>query len=80
MKTILAVLLIGAVAGCASFKEHQVEVVRAHVIKLDTVYRYPDMLKQLTWKDNDNMIYVSYVSVYDGSFSVGSSMLMLRRR
>ncbi len=80
MKTILMLLSIWAITGCANFKEIQVDMVQAKLVKLDTVYRYPDLLKQLTWKDQDNLEYVSFVSIYDQSFSVGSSMMVLRRK
>ncbi len=81
MKTILLPLVLIAAAGCASLREtQQVDMVTAKVIRIDTVFRYPDRLKQLTWKDNDDIQYVSYVSMYNEMYSVGSSMYVMRKR
>ena len=81
MKTILLPLVLIAAAGCTSLREtQQVDMVTAKVIRIDTVFRYPDRLKQLTWKDNDDIQYVSYVSMYNEMYSVGSSMYVMRKR
>ena len=81
MKTILLPLVLIAAAGCTSLREtQQVDMVTAKVIRIDTVFRYPDHLKQLTWKDNDDIQYVSYVSMYNEMYYVGSSMYVMRKR
>ena len=81
MKTILLPLALIAAAGCANLKEtQQVDMVQAKVIKIDTVYRYPEHLKQLTWKDNDDIRYISYVSIYNEMYAIGSSMYVMRKR
>ena len=81
MKTILLPLALIAAAGCASLKEtQQVDMVQAKVIKIDNVYRYPEHLKQLTWKDNDDIRYISYVSIYNEMYAIGSSMYVMRKR
>ena len=81
MKTILLPLALIAAAGCASLKEtQQVDMVQAKVIKIDTVYRYPEHMKQLTWKDNDDIRYISYVSIYNEMYAIGSSMYVMRKR
>jgi hypothetical protein len=80
MKIILAALGVTAIIGCGSSKEIQVDMVRAKVIKTDTVYRYPEYVKQVTWKDEDNMQYVSFIPIYDRTCIVGMSMYLLRRK
>lgn len=81
MKTILLPFALIAAVGCANLKEtQQVDMVQAKVIKIDTVYRYPEHLKQLTWKDNDDIRYISYVSIYNEMYAIGSSMYVMRKR
>ena len=81
MKTILLPFALIAAVGCANLKEtQQVDMVQAKVIKIDTVYTYPEHLKQLTWKDNDDIRYISYVSIYNEMYAIGSSMYVMRKR
>ena len=81
MKTILLPFALIAAVGCGNLKEtQQVDMVQAKVIKIDTVYRYPEHLKQLTWKDNDDIRYISYVSIYNEMYAIGSSMYVMRKR
>ena len=80
MKAILIFLTIWAITGCGGLKEIQVDMVRARIIKLDTVYRYPEYVKQVTWKDQDNLQYVSFINIHDQTYAVGSTMLLLRRK
>lgn len=81
MKTFLLPLALIAAAGCANLREtQQVDMVTARVVRIDTVFRYPDHMKQLTWKDNDDIQYVSYVSMFNEVYSIGSSMYVMRRR
>lgn len=81
MKTILIAMIVLAAAGCANLREtQQVDMVKVHVIKVDTVLRHPDPLKQLTWKDQDNIEYISYVSIHNLTYVVGSTMYVMRKR
>ena len=83
MKTILAGVLAIALAGCFTHKELEAEMVRAEIIRIDTIQRYtqniPTRQKQLTWRDSDNIEYVTYVPMY-AYYIVGSSMTMLKPR
>ena len=83
MKTILAGALLLAIAGCYSNKELQADMVRAEVIRIDTIERYlhnvPTKQKQITWRDSDNLEYVTIVPMY-AFYSVGTSMTMLKPR
>ena len=78
MKTILAVLLI-AITGCYTSKEIEVEMVQAELVKIDTVTRHPDTQKMLTWRDQDDIDYISYASMHE-NYSLGLRMLVMRRR
>jgi uncharacterized protein YcfL len=82
MKTLLILALAAIVlAGCYSRREIQVEMVSAQLIKIDTIYRYAgDQTKQqLTWRDNENMEYISYAPLQN-SYFVGTRMAVLRTR
>ena len=82
MKTILAALAFIAVivTACGPSREINVEVVSAQLVKVDTIYRSSDNPKQqLTWRDSDNIEYISIVSM-NRSYPVGVVMSMLRPR
>jgi len=83
MKTILAAAIALSAAGCFSHRELQAEMVRAEVIRIDTIERYlqniPTRQKQILWRDSDNIEYVTYVPMYS-YFIVGSTMTMLKPR
>jgi hypothetical protein len=82
MKTILVVLALWATIGCASsYREiQQADMVKVQVIKIDTIFRHPEKVKQLTWKDTDDIQYITYVSIYNELYSIGSSMYVMRKR
>lgn len=67
------------VCGCRVEKDIQVEFVKAELIRIDTIGRYPKERKQLTWQDQDKIRYTSYMSI-DKPISVGLQMLVMRRR
>jgi hypothetical protein len=79
MKTILMALLVAGITGCFTSKEIEVEMVQAELIRIDTVARHPDHQKMLTWRDQDDIDYISYAAMFE-SFSVGQRMLVMRRR
>jgi len=82
MKTILVVLSLWATIGCvSSYREiQQADMVKVQVIKIDTIFRHPEKVKQLTWKDSDDIQYITYVSIYNELYSIGSSMYAMRKR
>ena len=82
MKTILVAMALLALIGCSnSFREiQQVDMVKVQVVKIDTIFRHPQKVKQLTWKDNDQIRYISYVSIYNELYAIGSSMYVMRKR
>jgi hypothetical protein len=81
MKTILVAMSLLAAVGCANLRQaQQVDVVEAKVVKIDTVIRHPDPLKQITWKDQDDIQYISYVELNDRTFQLGSVMYVMRKR
>ena len=81
MKTILVAMSLLTTAGCANLRQmQQVDLVEAKVVKIDTVIRHPDPIKLITWKDRDEIQYISYTSLYDKTFKVGSIMYVMRKR
>lgn len=82
MKTTLGALVLLVVIGCTnSFREiQQVDMVKVQVVKVDTIFRHPEKVKQLTWKDSDDIQYITFVSIYNELYPVGSSMYVMRRR
>ena len=79
MKTIIVAMIIIAVVGCSAGREIQVEFVRAELIKIDTVQRYTEYEKMLTWQDNNNVRYICYLPMKKQVF-VGMEFLVMRRR
>jgi hypothetical protein len=57
----------------------EVEVVDAQLIRIDTVSRGELQEQQLTWKDNYNLEYVSFMPI-ERNIPVGARMQMLRRK
>lgn len=81
MKTVLIVLALWAMIGCNPYRElQQIDMVQVQVVKIDTVWRHPDRLKQLTWKDSEDVEYVSFVSLGNNVYSLGTSMYVMRKR
>ena len=81
MKAILVAVGLLTTAGCANLRQmQQVDLVEAKVVKIDTIIRHPDLLKQITWQDQDEIQYISYTKVYDRTFRVGSIMYVMRKR
>ncbi|HEV7780014.1 MAG TPA: hypothetical protein VGO58_02055 [Chitinophagaceae bacterium] len=78
MKTILIVLLTG-IMGCYTSKEIEVEMIQAELVRIDTITRHPDTRKMLTWRDQDDINYVSYAEMYE-NYSLGLRMMVMRRR
>ncbi|HET9279524.1 MAG TPA: hypothetical protein VFN95_15115 [Flavitalea sp.] len=80
MKTIIVLaLIIISVFGCRTGKDIQVEFVMAKLIKIDTVQRFTEYEKVLTWEDTDNIRYRCYLPMKK-KVAVGMEMLVMRRR
>ncbi len=79
MKTIFIAMIILALCGCRIERDIQVEFLTAELIKVDTVNRYPKDRKQLTWLDQNNIRYVSYISI-DKPIAVGVKILVMKPR
>ena len=82
MKTMIVLLLaMVALASCYAPREIQVDIVSAKLVHIDTVFRYMNDKSQqvLTWRDNENIEYVSYVPL-QASYTVGTRMAVLRKR
>ena len=82
MKTTLVALALWATIGCTSaYREIQeVDMVMAELVRIDTVFRHPEQKKQLTWKDSDDIQYISYVSLHNDQYSLGTSIYVMRKR
>jgi hypothetical protein len=82
MKTILILLVIAALTGCySSRRDLQVEIVSAELIRIDTIHRYSpaEYRQQLTWRDEQNMEYVSFAPM-EAVYAVGTRMPVLKTR
>ena len=80
MKTFLIAMCVLVVLGCTSGKEIQVEMIQAQLIKIDTIFRRPDLSQQqLTWKGADNIEYISFVSM-DQVYPLGVSLYVMKTR
>ena len=81
MKTILLLLTVVATFGCMNLKPvQQVDMVLAKLVKVDTIYRYPKQIQQLTWEDDDQVQYICYVPMQSRAYAVGSSVYVMRKR
>jgi hypothetical protein len=77
---LLATLAVVIYSGCRTSRELNVEMVDAQLIKVDTVFQGSgNERQQLTWRDVDNIEYVSLVAM-SGRYPVGMTMTVLRRR
>jgi hypothetical protein len=55
-------------------------MIKAQLIKIDTIYRQPNFVKQqLTWRGDDNIQYVSFVPI-DEQYPLGVSLLVMKTR
>lgn len=79
MKTIIVAMIIIAVLGCRTGKDIQVEFVMAKLIKIDTIQRFTEYEKVLTWEDTDKIRYTCYLPMKK-KVTVGMEMLVMRRR
>jgi hypothetical protein len=79
MKTIFTALVITCLVGCYTSKEIEVEMVQAELVRIDTITRHPDNQKMLTWRDQDDIDYISYAAMYE-YYAVGTRMMVMRRR
>jgi hypothetical protein len=80
MKTILTVAIVIALFSCAAPRELQAEMVKAELVKIDTVFRYADAPKQLlTWRDDNRIDYVTYAPL-NNYFAIGAKMIVLVKR
>lgn len=78
MKFILSCLVTATVfMSCGVNREIQAEIVNAQLVKIDTIYRYPNIREQLlTWKSQKNVEYISYASI-NNTYTVGARMAVL---
>ena len=81
MKTVLGIVVMVILFACGTTKNIEVDFVNAELVKIDTVYRYPNSYQQvLTWKSVENNIqYISYASLAN-AYAVGSRMLVMVKR
>ena len=81
MKVTLGLMGVAILLACGTSKEIEVDFVSAELVKIDTVYRYPNNYQQvLTWRSSEsNVQYVSFTPLTN-VYSVGSRMLVMVRR
>ena len=81
MKATSGLMCIALFCACGFSREIEVDFVNAELVKIDTVYRYPNTYQQvLTWKSVENNVqYVTYTPL-SNAYSLGSRMLVMVRR
>ena len=79
IRVALPLAIAGVVTGCNSSREIQADFVTAQLIKVDTIYRYQSNEKQLTWRCQNNVEFVSFVPV-SSVYKVGSRFHVLLPR
>jgi hypothetical protein len=79
MRTLLSVAAFALFCGCYSYREMQVEMKSAELIKIDTIYRYNRQEQVLTWKSPDNMYFTSYAAL-GSTFVLGSRVTVFVQR
>lgn len=71
-------LLLGACQARRS-AQIQVEMVSAKLIRIDTVFRNPNYMQQLTWQSPDEVMFVSFDNLAQ-RYTVGSRMTVFVQR
>ena len=80
MKTILLLLIVTLLYSCVGQKELQADLVDVKLVKIETVQRHPDVMKKLlTWKDINDVRYVTYAPLTN-NYTIGSTMRVIIRR
>ena len=79
MKTILAGATIAALYSCWSPRELQAEMVSAELVKIDTALRFSRPEQMLTWRDGNDVNYVTYAPM-NNTYFVGSKMIVLIKK
>ncbi len=77
-----AILLLGVTLGfgCAAEKEVQADLVNVELIKIETVERYPNVeQKLLTWKDENNVKYITFQPM-SADYKIGTFMKVMLRK
>ena len=66
--------------SCAVEKEVQADLIEVELVKIETIQRYPDQeQKLLTWKDGNNISYVTFEPM-SANYKLGSVMKMMVRK
>ncbi len=80
MKTALLFVTLCTLCSCYSGKELQADVMNAQLVKIDTIYRYPNIREQvLTWKCSTGVEYTS-IDKLRNVYTLGSTMKVLVRK
>ena len=79
MKALL--LLLGIIIySCGTEKEVQASMVDVHLVKIDTVDRYPNReQKLLTWRDENNINYITFEPM-NNNYKLGDLMKVMVRK
>lgn len=81
MKTTLLILAAVCLTSCFTNREIQAEMVSVQLVRIDTVFHYGErkQVQQLTWKDKQQIEYVTTESM-DYAFVPGTHLLVLRKK
>jgi hypothetical protein len=79
MKTILFFVIAVLLVSCAPGKEVQIHTVAVQLVKIDTIYRFPNKELLLTWLSEEGTHYISFEE-YNNPYVVGTKFLVMVKR
>ena len=81
MKLLLGLMGMALILACGAPRDIEVEFVSAELVKIDTVYRFPNTYqKVLTWRSSEtNVQYVTYTAL-NTDYLIGSKVLVMVHR
>jgi hypothetical protein len=77
---LMAATIAAVFVGCAEEKQIQMNLTDVQLVKIDTIQRYPENAqKLLTWRDENNINYVTFVPL-EIYYTVGARMKVMVKR
>lgn len=79
MKSLSCIVAVAFFCSCNAQRQVQVEMMSAQLVKIDTIYRYPEAKQVLTWRCSTNVEYVSFEPI-NSFYQIGYRTPILVRR
>lgn len=77
---LMAATVASFIVGCTGPKDLQMDLTDVQLVKIDTVQRYPNSPEKiLTWRDENQVSYVTFVPM-ETYYIVGSRMKVMLKR